>query len=81
VTGQKRLTNNTVEDVYPEWSPDGSEIVFASRRDDDGDLEIYVMNMDGTGVTQLTFNTSNDSHPSWSPMGATSPLLRTGTVS
>jgi TolB protein len=36
----------------PVWSPDGTQILFISAVD--GDLELYVMNPDGTEVRQLT---------------------------
>ena len=48
-SGVTRLTNNSVSDRYPKWSPDGRRIAFTSNRD--GDHEIYVMNADGSGVT------------------------------
>ncbi len=48
------------------WSPDGSEIVFDSNRDEPGtsppsstapsNNDIYKMNRDGSGVTRLTTN-------------------------
>ncbi len=44
------------------------KIAFVSNRD--GDLEIYVMNYDGSGVTQLTNNTASDESPAWSPDGS-----------
>ena len=47
-----QLTDNADVDDNPDWSPDGSRLVFTSDRD--GDLEIYVMNADGSGVVQLT---------------------------
>ena len=47
-------------------SEDG-KIAFESDRD--GDLEIFVMNADGTGVTQLTDNDDYDGSPAWSPNG------------
>ncbi|HEX9793089.1 MAG TPA: hypothetical protein VGC54_03820 [Planctomycetota bacterium] len=46
-------------------SPDGRRIVFTSRRD--GDLEIYAMNADGSGVTQLTDTLGYDGGPFFSP--------------
>ena len=40
------------------------KIAFHSDRD--GDLEIYVMNSDGSGQTRLTNNpASNDAEPDW----------------
>ena len=44
-----------------------SKIAFASDRD--GDLEVFVMNADGTGVTQLTDHDDWDRKPAWSPNG------------
>ena len=42
-----------------------TKIAFASRRD--GNLEIYVMNADGSEVTQQTNNPTSDRNPTWSP--------------
>ena len=42
-------------------------IAFSSGRD--GDLEIYVMNDDGTDVVQLTHNDADEWHPALSPDG------------
>ena len=49
------------------WSPDGRKIVFVSDRD--GNLEIYVMNADGSGQRNLTRHPGYDSDPEWSPDG------------
>ncbi len=53
----------------PSFSPDGSKVLFADDRD--GDLEIYVVNADGTGMRALTDNDTRDFFPSWSPDGST----------
>ncbi len=50
------------------FSPDGSTILYAANHD--GDLEIYVVNADGTDARQLTDNDNQDFFPSWSPDGA-----------
>jgi len=44
---------------------DGSKIAFASARD--GNLEIYVMNADGSEQTNLTRNEADDGGAAWSP--------------
>jgi len=44
-----------------------STIAFTSNRD--GNAEIYVMNVDGSGQKNLTNNPDHDMDPSWSPDG------------
>jgi len=48
-------------------SADGKRIVFTSSRD--GDLDIYTMNADGSGVKRLTNETGYDGGPFFSPDG------------
>lgn len=52
-------------DEEPAWSPDGTRIAFHSWRT--GDLEIFVVNADGSGETQLT--TEGGESPTWLPDG------------
>jgi len=48
----------------PEWSPDGSMIVF-TRSSSDGQTEnIYIVNADGTGLRQVTSGGADD-NPDW----------------
>ena len=65
-TSVVRLTSNTVVDDQPAWSPDGTQIVFATARD--GNSEVYVMNPDGTNPVNLTNNGAGDQMPAWSPL-------------
>jgi tol-pal system beta propeller repeat protein TolB len=55
----------------PAWSPDGTRIVFASRRGKREELELFVVDADGTNLTALTTNRVEDVLPAWSPDGAT----------
>ena len=66
----QNLTNNSFNDEYPSWSPDGKRIAFASdRRGDLVNFEIYVMDADGGNPQNLTNNPFSDRNPSWSPDG------------
>lgn len=65
-----------VRDLDPAWSPDGSKIVFVSRRGSTAgigypqrDREIYLMNKDGSGQQRLTANFFSEADPSFSPDG------------
>ena len=48
---------------------DASGDLIAFNSDRDVDVEIFVMNADGTEVRQLTDNDDYDNHPAWSPDG------------
>ncbi len=48
-------------------SPDGQWIAFDSDRS--GNMDIYKMRVDGTGLQQLTRNPADDFRPLWSPDG------------
>ncbi|MQY74583.1 MAG: hypothetical protein GH148_03485 [Clostridia bacterium] len=44
--------------------------------DRDGNWEIYIMNIDGSGQINLTNDPARDEHPSFSPLG----ILLTGNL-
>ena len=48
----------------PDWSPDGTQIVFG--RHDENKRELYIVNSDGTGLTKIGPDDVFD--PSWSPV-------------
>ena len=45
------------------WSPDGKQIVFNAPVN--GNLELFIVNEDGTGLTQITDNNDSDISPFW----------------
>jgi Tol biopolymer transport system component len=49
------------------WSPDGTQIAFASDRD--GDLEVYVMNADGSQQRRLFTRPGQQAPEAWLPDG------------
>jgi Tol biopolymer transport system component len=53
-----RLTDTPGYDAEAVYSPRGDRIVFTSVRS--GDLELYLMNPDGSGVERLTFEAGYD---------------------
>jgi Tol biopolymer transport system component len=64
-SGLTRLTfGATTSDGLPSWSTDGSQVVFQSRRD--GNVQLYVMNADGTEQTRLMVSNRADEFPRWS---------------
>lgn len=58
---------DTVHNFLPSFSPDGSKIAFMTNRD--GNMEIYAVNRDGSGVRRITRHPGNDTSPTWSPAG------------
>ncbi len=53
----------------PSWSPDGRQLVFSGARG--GLTDLYIVNVDGTGVRRLTKDAFGDFQPQWSPDGRT----------
>jgi serine/threonine protein kinase len=56
------------------WSPDGEHIAFTSIRDNRA--QIYVMNIDGSGLENISVQGSPHAQPSWDPRGTN--LMVTG---
>jgi Tol biopolymer transport system component len=78
-SGPVQITSGTGEWFWnPRWSPDGSKIAFASDLPGNANIEIYVMNADGTGRTLLCCGGADssfggpiwDENPTWSPDGS-----------
>ncbi len=69
-TGQARLTNNTIGDLTPTWSPDGTKIVFHRRVGGRGQFQLFVINADGTDEKQLTSPPGLNAFPNWGEVRA-----------
>ncbi len=65
-----QLTDNAIDDGWPDWCPDGSRIVFVGTPI--GDKEIYAINTDGSNIIRITPRTdydTDDMGPICSPDG------------
>jgi serine/threonine protein kinase/Tol biopolymer transport system component len=62
-----KLVASTRVEIQPQYSPDGSKIVFASNRS--GRSEIWICNGDGSSPVQLTSLESQSGQPGWFPDG------------
>ena len=63
----------------PEWSPDGTQLVFTSPSPSSRLAQVYRIDADGSGLTQLTHGTDIDAgSASWSPDGSKIVLARAG---
>ncbi|MBN1659568.1 MAG: protein kinase [Anaerolineae bacterium] len=62
-----RLTNHAANDWLPDWSPDGTRIVFTSARS--GGYDSWVMNADGSDQGAWVTTSAWDEYPRWAPDG------------
>lgn len=78
-TEKRRVVEGTSKmgATFPNWSPDGKQIVYSWPVDEA--LELFVINADGTGARQVTkFGGGSVSTPAdWSPDGAWIAFRRT----
>jgi Tol biopolymer transport system component len=76
-SGKQRLARIAWNFQAPVWSPDGQKLAFERRLDPTKykgqcgscDVEVYVMNADGSAQQNLTRNVAQDDSPAWSPDG------------
>ena len=63
-----RFTADDGDEVSPVWSPDGSRVAYASRRD--GRVGLYVKSAGGVGDAEVVVADNRDKHlEDWSPDG------------
>jgi TolB protein len=56
------------KNYLPAWSHDGTRIAYTSALPD-GNVEIFIMNRDGSGARRVTNHPMGDVTPTWSPSG------------
>lgn len=71
----RRLTDLTALGLggahFANWSPDGQQVVFNSFFGGQPRRDIYVVNIDGSGLVNLTNHPADDTRADWSPDGRT----------
>ena len=58
-----QLTVNNSSEVDPQWSKDGSEILFSS--DTNGDFDLFVMNADGSDQRRVSRTSDDEMLADW----------------
>jgi serine/threonine-protein kinase len=65
-----RLTFESGDNKFPEWTPDGRRIAFASTRGEKATYNLYWQRADGTGEAEPLIRSMNPQVPmSWHPTG------------
>ncbi len=64
----KRLTFSGRYNTQPSWSPAGDKIAYTTW-EKGGEINIFTINADGSGLMQLTQKCGENKSPSWSPDG------------
>ncbi len=65
----ERLLTDAVPAAWPTWSPDRGRVAFTSPEPGGGGIALYVVDVDGTGLTRLAGNLRPYAGPVWSPDG------------
>src|SRR5205085_11827028 len=65
----RKFTSGEKRDGSPRWSPDGSRLVFTSKRDGEH-MDLYVIPADGGEPVRLTKMKDDVTEPEWSPDGS-----------
>src|SRR3990170_1878751 len=69
---QRKITNLGGANFAPFFTPDGKRIIFSSNHHTDpraGNFDLFLVNLDGTGLEQVTNSPVFDGFPQFSPDG------------
>jgi Tol biopolymer transport system component len=69
-TDKQQVTHMSGPAIFPDFSPDGSKLVFTAKPADSPTRDIYVIASDGSGLTRLTSGQGNNAYPAYSPDGS-----------
>lgn len=75
VTGRaghvRQVTKLGGANFAPSWTPNGKRLIFASNHHNPRgrNFDLFMINVDGTGLEQITFNDTFDGFPMFSPDG------------
>ena len=70
-SNKRQVTDLPGANFAPYWHPSGDRILFSSNHEDPAgrEFEIYMIGLDGTGLTRLTYSEDFDGFPVFSPDG------------
>ncbi len=73
-SNQRQVTRLGGANFGPSWTPDGKQIVFASNHKNPvgraaQNFDLFLISLDGTGLTQITHDEQFDGFPMFSPDG------------
>jgi len=74
-----RLTNTPrAAEASPDWSPDGSQLVYASDQSGTGKPQLYIISREGGTPRRISSRGTENIAPDWGPNGLIACASRTG---
>jgi TolB protein len=67
--GKETVVSTKGTNYSAAFSPDGKKLAFCSTMSEEGNAEIYVLDLESMKTKRLTFNSATETAPSWSPTG------------